>query len=241
MSTEQLWIKYKEHQDKSAKDALIIQYVELVKIIAGRLYNDYNHHVDYEDLVSYGILGLIDAIEKFDHKKAIKFETYANFRIRGAIIDQLRNLDWVPRSMRQKYKQLEEAIEKLQREHGNEFSDQQLASLMEVSEEDLGKLFNEISTFSIVSLEEKFEEQIGFDIQADYTDFEPEKALEVKVMTQLLKEAIDVLPEKERLVVSLYYYDELTYKEIAQVMEISESRISQLHTKAISRLRLALE
>ncbi len=241
MSTEQLWINYKEKQDKAAKDALIIQYVELVKIISGRLYNDYNHHVEYEDLVSYGILGLIDAIEKFDHKKAIKFETYANFRIRGAIIDQLRNLDWVPRSMRHKYKLLEDAIEKLQRQHGNDFSDKQLASVLELSEDELSKLFNEVSTFSVVSLEEKFEEQVGFDVRADYTDFEPEKALEIKVTTQLLKEAIDSLPEKERLVVSLYYYDELTYKEIAQIMDISESRISQLHTKAISRLRLSID
>lgn len=241
MSTEQLWIQYKENQDKAAKDALIIAYVELVKIIAGRLYNDYNHHVEYEDLVSYGILGLIDAIEKFDHKKEIKFETYANFRIRGAIIDQLRNLDWVPRSMRHKYRQLEEAIEKLQRSYGNDFSDKVLAQSMDLSEEELSKLMNEVATFSIVSLEEKFEDQVGFDIQADYRDFEPEKALEVKVMTQLLKEAIDSLPEKERLVVSLYYYDELTYKEISKVMEISESRISQLHTKAISRLRLAID
>lgn len=241
MSTDQLWIRYKEHHEKSAKDALIINYIELVKIIAGRLYNDYNHHVEYEDLVSYGILGLIDAIEKFDHKKVIKFETYANFRIRGAIIDQLRNLDWVPRSMRHKYKMLEDAIERLQREHGNDFSDTQLAAALDVTVDDLSRLFNEISTFSVVSLEEKFEEQIGFDIQADYSDFEPEKSLEVKVMTQLLKEAIDKLPEKERLVVSLYYYDELTYKEIAQVMDISESRISQLHTKAISRLRLSLD
>lgn len=241
MSMELQWINYKEHHEKSAKDALIINYIELVKIISGRLYNDYNHHVDYEDLVSYGILGLIDAIEKFDHKKEIKFETYANFRIRGAIIDQLRNLDWVPRSMRHKYKQLEDAIEKMQRQHGNNFSDKQLAAVLELSEDDLSKLFNEVSTFSVVSLEEKFEEQVGFDIKADYSDFEPEKALEVKVMIQLLKEAINSLPEKEKLVVSLYYYDELTYKEIAKVMEISESRISQLHTKAISRLRLSID
>jgi RNA polymerase sigma factor for flagellar operon FliA len=241
MSMDLLWIKYKEKQDKGAKDELIIHYVELVKIIAGRLYNDYNHHVDYEDLVSYGILGLIDAIEKFDHKKMIKFETYANFRIRGAIIDQLRNLDWVPRSMRHKYKLLEEAIEKLQRQFGNNYSDNQLAHYLDISLDDLNKLLSEVSTFSVVSLEEKFEEQIGFDIKADYQGFEPETSLEIKVMTQLLKESIDILPEKEKLVISLYYYDEMTYKEIAQILEISESRISQLHTKAISRLKVALD
>ncbi len=104
MSSMDLWVKYKEQNDRSAKDELIVKFVELVKIVAGRLYVSYNAHVEYEDLVSYGIIGLIDAIEKFDHTKNIKFETYANFRIRGSIIDQLRSLDWIPRSMRQKYK-----------------------------------------------------------------------------------------------------------------------------------------
>lgn len=241
MSMDKTWINYKDKHDKSAKDELIVHYVELVKIISGRLYTDYNHHVEYDDLVSYGILGLIDAIEKFDYTKNVKFETYANIRIRGAIIDQLRNLDWVPRSLRHKYKRLEEAMDMLHNEGASDYTDFELADKLEMTIDELGKFLSEVSTFSIVSLEEKFEEHVGFDIKADYKDFEPEKSLDVKVMTQLLKEGIDTLPERERLIISLYYYDELTYKEIAAVLGISESRISQLHTKAIARLQNILK
>ncbi len=240
MALEQLWSKYKEKNDKQAKDELIVHYVELVKIIAGRLYGDYNRHVEYDDLVSYGILGLIDAIEKFDHRKKVKFETYANIRIRGAIIDQLRNLDWVPRSLRTKYKRFEDAVSQLQSVYGNQYTDQQLADQLGMDITEMNRFLNEISSFSIVSLEEKFEEQINFDIKTDYDDFDPEQVLDKKVMFNLLKEGIDALPEREGLIISLYYYDEMTYKEIAEILEISESRISQLHTKAIGRLRVAI-
>lgn len=241
MSMDKLWLDYKQHHDKEAKDALIVHYVELVKIIAGRLYVDYNHHVDYEDLISYGILGLIDAIEKFDPGKQVKFETYANIRIRGAIIDQLRNLDWVPRSLRHKYRVLEQAIAQLQGVYGTDFTDEQLAQVMEISTDDLAKLMSEVSSFTVMSLEEKFEDHVGFDIQTDYRDFNPEAALDQKVTVQLLKAGIEVLPDRERTVISLYYYDELTYKEIAEILSISESRVSQLHTKAVARLRIALK
>ncbi len=240
MELTKLWENYKEKNDKNAKDALIVHYVELVKIISGRLYGDYNHHVEYDDLVSYGILGLIDAIEKFDHKKNVKFETYANIRIRGAIIDQLRNLDWVPRSLRNKYKRFENAVTELQAKYGNQYSDQQLADQLEMSVPEMNKFLNEISSFSVVSLEEKFEEQVNFDIKTDYDDFDPERVLDKKVLFNLLKEGIESLPEREGLIISLYYYDEMTYKEIAEILEISESRISQLHTKAIGRLRVAI-
>ncbi len=240
MNLDTLWLEYKEKNSKTAKDELIVHYVELVKIIAGRLYGDYNHHVDYDDLVSYGILGLIDAIEKFDHTKNVKFQTYANIRIRGAIIDQLRNLDWVPRSLRTKYKRFEEAVQRLQNHFGNNYSDAQLANELDMTQPEMTKFLNEISSFSIVSLEEKFEEQVNFDIKTDYADFAPEQVLDKKVMYEMLKNGIESLPEREGLIISLYYYDEMTYKEIADILEISESRISQLHTKAISRLKLAI-
>ncbi len=162
MSSMDLWVKYKEQNDRSAKDELIVKFVELVKIVAGRLYVSYNAHVEYEDLVSYGIIGLIDAIEKFDHTKNIKFETYANFRIRGSIIDQLRSLDWIPRSMRQKYKKLEEAIVKLQNEHGMEVSDELIAKELGMTLDELNKLMADISVFSLVSLDEKIEENSNF-------------------------------------------------------------------------------
>ncbi len=240
MQLDKLWASYKNSDNKDAKDALIVHYIELVKIIAGRLYGDYNRHVEYDDLVSYGILGLIDAVEKFDHSKEVKFETYANIRIRGAIIDQLRNLDWVPRSLRNKYKRFEDAVTQLQSQYGNQYSDQQLADQLNMDISEMNRFLNEISSFSVVSLEEKFEEQVNFDIKTEYDDFDPEQVLDKKVMFNLLKDGIDNLPEREGLIISLYYYDEMTYKEIAEILEISESRISQLHTKAIGRLRVAI-
>lgn len=237
MDMDKYWQSYKENDDKQAKDHLIVHYVELVKIIAGRLYTDYNHHVEYDDLVSYGIIGLIDAIEKFDHNKNVKFETYANIRIRGAVIDQLRNLDWVPRSLRSRYKRFEEAMQRLQARYGNDYTDEQLANELDMSMDDMNKFLNEVSSFSVVSLEEKFEEHANFDIETDYDEFNPEQVLDKKVMYNMLKQGIEKLPEREGLIISLYYYEELTYKEIAEVLSISESRISQLHTKAIGRLK----
>lgn len=240
MTTEQLWVQYKEQNDKEAKDELIIQYVALVKIIAGRLYTSYNAHVEYDDLQSYGIIGLIDAIDKFDHKKEIKFETYANIRIRGAIIDQIRHMDWIPRSTRQKYKKIEEAVSNLQKIHGNEFSDDQVAEELNMSVEDYNKMLGEATTYSVVSLEEKIEESLNFDIASDALDFQPEDNFVEKEMKKILAATIDRLPEKEMRVMQLYYYSELTYKEIAEILGISESRVSQIHTKAISKLKIAL-
>lgn len=240
MTIEQLWVQYKEHNDKEAKDELIIQYVSLVKIIAGRLYTSYNAHVEYDDLLSYGIIGLIDAIDKFDHKKEIKFETYANIRIRGAIIDQIRHMDWIPRSTRQKYKKIEEAISNLQKKHGNEFSDEQVADELNMTLEDYNKMLGEATTYSVVSLEEKIEDSLNFDIASEAVDFQPEENYVEKEMKKILAATIDRLPEKEMRVMQLYYYSELTYKEIAEILGISESRVSQIHTKAISKLKVAL-
>lgn len=241
MSSMDLWVKYKEQNDRSAKDELIVKFVELVKIVAGRLYVSYNAHVEYEDLVSYGIIGLIDAIEKFDHTKNIKFETYANFRIRGSIIDQLRSLDWIPRSMRQKYKKLEEAIVKLQNEHGMEVSDELIAKELGMTLDELNKLMADISVFSLVSLDEKIEENSNFSIKSNSLEMSPEGSLFDKETKSILKDRIGLLPEREKTIISLYYYSELTYKEIAEVLGISESRISQLHSKAIIKLRGSIE
>lgn len=239
--TEQLWISYKEQNNKEAKDALIVHYVALVKIIAGRLYSSYNAHVEFDDLLGYGIIGLIDAIEKFDYKKQIKFETYANIRIRGAIIDQIRHMDWIPRSTRQKYKKIEEAIAKLQKIHGNDLSDEHIAAELEMTLEEYAKLVGEVTTYSIVSLEEKLEDNSNFDIASSSIDFQPEDRFAEREVKRILADTIDALPEKEKKVMQLYYYSELTYKEIAEVLSISESRVSQIHTKAIAKLKIALE
>ena len=239
--TEQLWISYKEQNNKEAKDALIVHYVALVKIIAGRLYSSYNAHIEFDDLLGYGIIGLIDAIEKFDYKKQIKFETYANIRIRGAIIDQIRHMDWIPRSTRQKYKKIEEAIAKLQKIHGNELTDEHIANELEMSLEDYSKLVGEVTTYSIVSLEEKLEDNSNFDITSNTLDFQPEESYTDREVKRILAETIENLQEKEKKVMQLYYYSELTYKEIAELLTISESRVSQIHTKAIAKLKIALE
>ncbi len=241
MSSHDLWVRYKEQNNKEAKDELIIQYIELVKIVAGRLFVSYNAHVEYYDLVGYGIIGLIDAIEKFDHQKNIKFETYANFRIRGAIIDQLRSLDWIPRSMRQKHKKLESAISKLQNEHGPDFNDAQLAAELNITEKDLFKLIGDVSIFSVSSLDEKLTENTNFAIKSESVEISPEGNLSKKETKRILEERVEHLAEKERTVINLYYYSELTYKEIAEVMGISESRISQLHTKAIIKLNSSID
>lgn len=236
----QLWKKYKERHDAQAKEALIVHYVELVKIVAGRLYNSKNRELEFDDLVSFGIIGLIDAIEKFDISKNVKFETYANIRIRGAIIDQIRSLDWIPRSARQKYKDMEEAIETLQSRTEGEITEEMIAGQMDLSVAEFNRMLGEFTTFSVVSLEEKLSESAGFNPISDLQDYNPEASILDKDLKDVLMKAIDQLPERERLIVSLYYYSELTYKEIAEVLEISESRISQLHTKAILKLKAYL-
>lgn len=240
MTNEQLWVKYKEQQNKDAKEELIVRYVSLVKIIAGRLFTSYNAHVEFDDLLGYGVIGLIDAIEKFDHKKMIKFETYANIRIRGAIIDEIRHLDWIPRSTRQKYKRIEDAIAKLQAVHGYDLSDELVADELDLTVEEYHKLLGEVTTYSVMSLEEKIDDNSNFDIKSSNDDYEPETRFIDGEMKEVLAKVIDQLPEKERLVLQLYYYSELTYKEIADVLSVSESRVSQIHTKAISKLRISL-
>lgn len=241
MTNEQLWKAYKDQHSQKAKDELIVSYVSLVKIIAGRLYTSYNAHVEYDDLIGYGIIGLIDAIEKFDYKKDVKFETYANIRIRGSIIDQIRHLDWVPRSTRQKYKKVEEAISKLQKIHGGDVSDELVAKELELELEEYQKLLGEVTTYSILSLEEKIEENTSFDVAAEHIDFNPEANYIQDEMKRILVQTIERLPEKEKKVMQLYYYSELTYKEISEILKVSESRISQIHTKAVAKLRIALE
>ncbi len=240
MSYNDLWKNYKTTKNKELKDKLIIDNIEIVKVIAGRLFNTYNSNVDYDDLVSYGILGLIDAIEKFDPDKNVKFETYANFRIRGAIIDQLRSLDWVPRSTRQKYKKLEEVMQNLQNRYGVNIKDSILAEELGISIKELNDFLSEVSIFSIISLDEKLSENTNFNIQSKDPESNPETSFVKKESNEILKEIIKTLPEREKTIISLYYYNELTYKEIASILDISESRVSQLHTKCLLKLKNSL-
>jgi RNA polymerase sigma factor for flagellar operon FliA len=234
-----LWRQYQSTRDPETREKLIIEYSHLIKYIAGRLNIYFGSNVEYDDLVGYGVFGLIDAIDKFDINKGVKFETYASLRIRGSIIDSIREMDWVPRSLRQKSKELEKVYSEVENELGHSATDKEISQKLGITVNDLYKLLNEVNITSMVSLEDFLEQnyEIGIGEAATDTEEHPERQMELKELSRMLAESIDKLPDKEKTVVSLYYYEELTLKEISAIMKVSESRISQLHTKAILRLK----
>ena len=237
METNALWDNYIKTRDLKIREELIIKYLYLVKFVAGRLYTNYGNNVEYDDLVSYGVFGLIDAIEKYDTARGVKFDTYAQLRIKGAIIDYLREIDWLPRSVRQKAKELERAYYELENELGRPANDDEIAARLDVSVDDFQKKIQYISTYSIVSLDDLLEQKREFANDDINNETSPGAAIEKDVLRNIIIETIGSLPEKENRVITLYYYEELTYKEIGKLLNISESRVSQLHTKAIIRLK----
>ena len=245
-STQALWQDFRKSGDPALRDRLILTYAPLVKFVAGRVGASLPSHVDEQDLVSYGLLGLIGAIERFDPDREIKFETFAMARIRGAIIDELRSLDWVPRSVRTRARQIERAIAVLERELLRAPTDQEIAKKLGISEEELEESLHEISRSSVAALDELWSpsgsgDQIALiDTIRDESEPDPELSLEQSEVKEALAEAISSLPEREKLVVTLYYYEELTLREIGEVLGVTESRVSQLHTKAILRLKAHL-
>ncbi len=240
---QDLWKRYQESRDPSIKEQLILEYADLIKYVAGRLSIYFGSNVEYDDLVGYGVFGLIDAIDKFDITKGVKFETYASLRIRGSIIDSIRELDWVPRSLRKKSKDLEKVYSELENELGHTATDEQVAMKMGISVDELNRTLQEVNMSTMISLEDYLEQnyETGFDLVNNDEDRIPEKRIELTEIKDILAESIDKLPEKEKMVVTLYYFEELTLKEISAIMKVSESRISQLHTKAILRMRAKLE
>lgn len=246
MSAEEklrLWEEYSKNKTPELREQIIIEYAGLVKIVAGKLSIYLGYNVDYDDLVGYGMFGLIDAIDKYDFDKGVKFETYASLRIRGAVLDQVRRMDWLPRTVRQKQKKMDAAYQKLEAANGQFASDEEIAAELEISVEELGQWQAQTKAAGIVSLDEYLEQGsengiVGSSGGEDYV--QPEKQIEQKEMKLLLVQSLEALTEKEKKVILLYYYEELTLKEISEVLEVSESRISQLHTKAIQRLRLKL-
>ena len=244
--TQTLWQEYRKSQDQELRDRLILTYAPLVKFVAGRVGASLPAHVDEQDLVSYGLLGLIGAIERFDPSREIKFETFAMARIRGAIIDELRSLDWVPRSVRTRARQIERAIAALEKELHRAPTDEEIAKKLGVTEEELDDSLLEISRSSVGALDELWSPSGGGDSIAlidtieDESGPDPETTLEQTEVKEALAEAISDLPEREKLVVTLYYYEELTLREIGEVLGVTESRVSQLHTKAILRLKAHL-
>jgi RNA polymerase sigma factor for flagellar operon FliA len=241
-----LWREFKRTGDRALRDRLILTYAPLVKYVAGRLGSGLPAHVEEGDLVSYGLLGLIGAIERFDPDRDIKFETYAIARIKGSIIDELRSMDWVPRSVRARARDIERAIGELEGKLNRAPNDEEIASKLGITEDELSDSLLEISRSSIAALDELWSSSASGDPVAlidtleDPEAPEPQAAMSQTELREALGEAIARLPEREKLVVTLYYYEELTLREIGEVLGVTESRVSQLHTKAILRLKARL-
>ncbi len=233
--------EYAKTKSSEAREKIILEYAPLVKVVAGRLSMYLGYNVEYDDLVGYGIFGLIDAIDKFDCFKEVKFETYASLRIRGAILDQIRKMDWIPRTIRQKQKQIEAAIKQIEQTTGHSATEEEIAKALGISEEEYGDWQSQMKITGLVSLNEYMEQ--GSDVSQDYSRhttsrFEsPEESIEKEELKKMLGEALQLLTEKEQKVIVLYYYEELTLKEISNILEVSESRVSQLHTRALQKMR----
>lgn len=244
VNLDSLWVRYKENKDLQAREALILSYASLVKYVAGRLAIGLPNNVQRDDLLSYGVFGLMEALERFDYQRGIKFETYAISRIRGSIWDGLRAMDWVPYSVRQKAKELEKVYARLEFQLGRSATDEEVCNAMNLSPSQFQRLLTETGATSLLSLDEQLGGENGdheglrlMDVIQDPQAKDPNTVAEYAEMKAMLAEAIDKLPERERLVIALYYYEGLTLKEIGQVLGVTESRISQMHSKAILRLR----
>jgi RNA polymerase sigma factor for flagellar operon FliA len=243
-----LWRRYKEEGDDGARERLVVAYSPMVKFVAGRLGAGLPSHVEDADLISYGLVGLIGAIERFEPERGIKFETFAMTRIRGAIIDELRSLDWVPRSVRSRAREIETAQAKLEHELQRAPTEAELASKLNMTEAELQSALLEIANSSVYALDELWTvsdssgDQVSLlDTIADEGAADPQEALASTEVKDRLTEAIGGLPEREQLVVALYYYENLTLREIGEVLGVTESRVSQLHTKAVMRLKSHLQ
>lgn len=233
--------EYAKMKSPEVREKIILEYAPLVKVVAGRLSMYLGYNVEYEDLVSYGIFGLIDAIDKFDCFKEVKFETYASLRIRGAILDQIRKMDWIPRTIRQKQKKIDAVIKEIEQETGHAASDEEIAEKLGISGDEYVDWQSQMKITGLVSLNEYMEQgsEVPQDINRHTTSrFEsPEERIEKTELAEVLGEALELLTEKERKVITLYYYEDLTLKEISNVLEVSESRVSQLHTRALQKMK----
>ena len=240
---DQLWADYKASGSRDARDRLIVHYSPLVKYVAGRVSVGLPQNIEQADLVSYGIFGLIDAIDKFDPGRAIKFETYAIARIKGAIIDELRSIDWVPRSVRAKARSVEKAYAKLEAALLRTPTDTEVAAEMGITEQELHTIFNQISFVGLIALDEMLSAGGERGESTTLGDTIPDKgegpvaAFEVEEMKQILASAINRLGDREKIVLTLYYYEGLTLAEIGEVLGVTESRVCQIHTKAVLQLR----
>jgi RNA polymerase sigma factor for flagellar operon FliA len=244
---QDLWRRYKSASDERARERLVVAYSPLVKYVAGRMGSALPAHVEEADLISYGLGGLISAIERFDPGRDIRFETYAVARIRGAIIDELRTLDWVPRSVRARAREFERVNTKLEARLHRAPSDEEMAAELAISVEELQDTLLQVSNSTIVALDELWTvsdstgDQVSMlDTLADDAAEDPEALVERSSFRDRVADAIVALPEREKMVIALYYYESLTLREIGEILGVTESRVSQLHTKAVLRLRSKL-
>ena len=247
LETEALWREYKGDPSPESREKLILHYAPLVKYVAGRVSSGLPPSVEFADLVSYGVFGLLDAIDKFDPDRGIKFETYAIARVKGAIIDELRADDWVPRSIRFKAREIERVYVALEGEFKRIPTDEEVADKLGMKVEDYLALLSKLSVMSLVALDELWtvsgdrQDKITLaDMVEDVKVKDPSKTFELEEMKDIIAEAINHLPERERIVVALYYYEGLNMREIGEVLGVTESRVCQMHTKAILRLRARL-
>ena len=243
-----LWKRYKEEEDPRARERLVLAYSPLVKYVAGRMSSGLPSHVEEADLISYGLIGLIAAIERFEPEREIRFETFAITRIKGSIIDELRSLDWVPRSVRAKAREIERANSKLEHQLQRAPTDQEMADALETTVDEFQESLVRISNSSVVALDELWTvsdasgDQVSLlDTIQDPGAVDPAQEMDITDMKDRLADAIARLPEREKLVVALYYYENLTLREIGEVLGVTESRVSQLHTKAVLRLKSRLQ
>ncbi|HEV2074780.1 MAG TPA: RNA polymerase sigma factor WhiG [Thermoleophilaceae bacterium] len=245
---KELWRRYKGEGDDGARERLVVAYSPLVKYVAGRMASGLPAHVEEADLISYGLVGLITAVERFEPERAIKFETFAAVRIKGAIIDELRSLDWVPRSVRAKAREIEKVNARLEHRLHRAPTDEEMAEALETSVEDFQETLTRIANSSMVALDELWTlsdasgDRVSLlDTIEDTGAPDPAREMATSETKDRLADAVARLPEREKLVVALYYYENLTLREIGEVMGVTESRVSQLHTKAVLRLRSGLQ
>ncbi len=236
---------YRSIKDQAVKDKVVVEYAPLVKYIAQKIASRLPSNIEVDDLISCGVIGLMDAIEKFDPTRDNKFKTYAEFRIRGAVLDELRSQDWVPRSIREKAKLVERAYAKLESTLGRPATDEEMCKELNLTQEEFYDLLNKAKSISLLNFDDstsfnKGDKKLMAGLMEDSRSSNPFSAVSYKNSRDRIKEGISSLPEKQRLVLSLYYYEDLNLKEIGQVLDVTESRVSQLHTQAIIKLKMRL-
>ena len=236
---EKLWETYRKAPTPQLREQIIVEYAPLVKLVAGKLVMYLGNNVEYDDLVGYGVFGLIDAIDKFDTSKEVKFETYASLRIKGAILDQIRKMDWIPRTVRQKQRKIDDAAKLVESRTGRQATDEEIAEELGLTTDEFVGWQSQLKVTNLVSLNEFMEQgnEPVMDARRNSHFEQPEDVISREELKEVLEDALEDLTEKEKKVILMYYYEDLTLKEISQVLEVSESRVSQLHTKALAKMK----